>query len=349
MDRLSDILDFIEVRSAVSGGSIMSGRWQTTSVVDDDLKFIAIVTGHARLQTNDVDGVAELGPGDVAVLNGRTWLKIDGGEGDAEPVQVDPPTAGTPLTDVQLHADADALIGGRIELDPIGRELVLHAIPPLLHARAGSTAEPRLLDHVRQLFNELVSDRLGSEFAVRHHGQLLVLEIIRGLPNDPELPAGWLTALTNESLRPALTLMHEHPGHGWQLERLAQAASMSRTTFAERFRRAAGVPPLTYLHNWRMLIAQRTLRHTDTSIQTLAHNIGYQSESSFSSAFKRHVGESPRTYRSRVSSARPTGSQKAASSNSIAARSVDSATVRSELSFGRIVLANQRAEATLPS
>lgn len=326
----------------------MTGRWQTASVIDDDLKFIAIVAGHARLQTNDVDGVAELDPGDVAVLNGRTWLKIDGGEGDADPVQVDPPTAGAPLTG-QLHADADALIGGRIELDPVGRELVLDAIPPLLHARAGSTAGTRLLDHVQQIFNELVGDSLGSEFAVRHHGQLLVLEVIRGLPNDPQLPAGWLTALTDESLRPALTLMHEYPGHVWQLERLARAASMSRTTFAKRFRQAAGVPPLAYLHNWRMLIAQRTLRHTHTAIQTLAHNIGYQSESSFSTAFKRHVGESPRKYRSRVSSARPTGCQKAASSNSIAARSVDSATVRSEPSFGRIDLANQRAEATLPS
>lgn len=301
MDRLSDILDFVEVRSVVSGGAVVTGRWQTVSVIDDDLKFIAVVAGHARLQTNDVDDVAELGPGDVAVLNGRTWLQIDGGQGDAEPVEVDPPTAGAPLTGAQLDSDADVLIGGRIELDPIGRELMLQAIPPLLHAQAGGTT--CLLDHVQQIFSELVGDRPGAEFAIRHHGQLLVLEIIRGLSSDPELPAGWVTALTDESLLPALTLMHEHPGRRWQLEHLAQAASMSRTTFAERFRQAAGVPPLTYLHDWRMLIAQRTLRHTDTSVQALAHNIGYQSESSFSTAFKRHVGDSPRNYRSRLYSA----------------------------------------------
>jgi hypothetical protein len=35
--------------------------------------------------------------------------------------------------------------------------------------------------------------------------------------------------------------------------------SVSRTTFAERFRTVAGMPPLTYLNQWRMLLARRAL------------------------------------------------------------------------------------------
>ncbi len=274
----------------------MTSRWQVNSTIDDHLKFIAVVHGSARLQTNDVPGVADLGPGDVAVLNGRTWLRIDGGAGDGEPTEVAPPEAGAPL-DGTLDGDADALIGGRVELDPIGRELVLHAMPRLLHVRAGDSAGVHLHDYIRRIFDELVGGRQGSRIAVRHYGQLLILELIRGLAHDPELPAGWLTALTDESLRPALTLIHENPGHRWRLEDLAHAAAMSRTSFAERFRRAAGVPPLTYLHDWRMLIAQRALRSTDTPVGTLAREIGYLSESAFSTAFTRHVGESPTKYR----------------------------------------------------
>jgi AraC-like DNA-binding protein len=49
-----------------------------------------------------------------------------------------------------------------------------------------------------------------------------------------------------------------------------------------------------------MLLAQRDLRSSDTRIRSLALQLGYSSESAFSSAFKRHVGESPLSYRSKV-------------------------------------------------
>jgi AraC-like DNA-binding protein len=62
----------------------------------------------------------------------------------------------------------------------------------------------------------------------------------------------------------------------------------------------AGVPPLTYLNRWRMLLAQRALRDRDDRIGSLASTLGYASESAFSTAFKREVGESPLRYRHRV-------------------------------------------------
>ncbi|WUF98321.1 helix-turn-helix domain-containing protein [Streptomyces sp. NBC_00467] len=58
-------------------------------------------------------------------------------------------------------------------------------------------------------------------------------------------------------------------------------------------------PPLAYLNRWRMLLAQRALRAGDDRIGA---TLGYTSESAFSTAFKREVGESPLRYRSRVRS-----------------------------------------------
>jgi AraC-like DNA-binding protein len=75
---------------------------------------------------------------------------------------------------------------------------------------------------------------------------------------------------------------------------------MSRTSFAERFRAVAGVPPLTYLSAWRMQLAQRALRAGDTRVAPLAFELGYTSESAFSNAFKREVGMSPLRYRTSV-------------------------------------------------
>jgi AraC-like DNA-binding protein len=72
---------------------------------------------------------------------------------------------------------------------------------------------------------------------------------------------------------------------------------MSRTTFAVHFRAVAGIAPLTYLTEWRMRLAQRTLREDDTTVAAIAGSLGYASESAFSNAFKRVTGSSPKAYR----------------------------------------------------
>ena len=112
-------------------------------------------------------------------------------------------------------------------------------------------------------------------------------------------PSG-LNVMADERLRPALTLMHEQPARTWSLDELARATTMSRTAFAERFRQVAGEPPLSYLTGWRMLLAQHELRSGDVRIGPLGLRLGYSSESSFSNAFKRRVGESPSSYRART-------------------------------------------------
>jgi AraC-like DNA-binding protein len=94
--------------------------------------------------------------------------------------------------------------------------------------------------------------------------------------------------------------MHAEPGRAWRLETLARTVAMSRTAFATRFREVAGIPPLAYLHRWRMLLAQRALREGDDHVGALAATLGYGSESAFSTAFKRETGEPPLRYRRRA-------------------------------------------------
>lgn len=301
IDRLSEVLDLIEVRGVLSGGSAVRGRWHTSSVIDDDLKFIAVVKGGATLVTDGIDSPLLLVAGDVAVLNGRSWLTLDGGTGAEEPQIVEPPSSGSVIDEADADAsDVDILIGGRVELNPTGKELLLHALPPVAHFGEASAVGPHVRGHVQRLFSEIVARRVGADFAIRQYGQLLVLDLIRGFIQDSEMPAGWLKVLTDERLRPALALIHEQPAKSWSLEDLARASSMSRTVFAQRFRDIAGTPPMAYLINWRMLLAQRELRGSDTRVGSLAFTLGYSSESAFSSAFKRHLGESPSAWRTRI-------------------------------------------------
>jgi AraC-like DNA-binding protein len=72
---------------------------------------------------------------------------------------------------------------------------------------------------------------------------------------------------------------------------------MSRSSFAMRFRALVGLTPLDYLVRWRMQIAARALRRTDRTVADIGSELGYTSESAFSNAFKRVLGQSPSRYR----------------------------------------------------
>jgi AraC-like DNA-binding protein len=274
MDRLSQVLDLIEVRSVVSGPSDVGLHRGRRDVVDD-LVFIAVVDGQALLRVDGIDHSTRLEAGDVAVLNGRSWLALEGGH-------------------------RDIVIDGRVELGTNGRELLLEALPPVVHIDASSSVGPRVRGLVDRLFREMSADRIGADFAVRQYGQLLVLEILRSLMEGGELRVGWLNVMADERLRPALSLIHDRPETRWSLDELARAAAMSRTAFAQRFREVAGEPPSSYLTGWRMLLARQALRSSDVSVRPLGLRLGYSSESSFSNAFKRRIGESPSAYRART-------------------------------------------------
>jgi AraC-like DNA-binding protein len=61
--------------------------------------------------------------------------------------------------------------------------------------------------------------------------------------------------------------------------------------------RAVGMPPMEYLLAWRMAIAKDLLRHDhEVSLDQVAERVGYSSASTFSTAFSRHVGQSPGRY-----------------------------------------------------
>ncbi|TQM42873.1 AraC family transcriptional regulator [Pseudonocardia cypriaca] len=300
-DQLSEVFDRVEVRGILTGGFAVRGPWVSRAAITDSLKLIALVCGRARLSTDGIDGPIELEPGDVAVLNGRSWLALEGGRGDGPPREVVPEEddPSTRLTGADCGTD-DVVLGGRVDLNPAGHALLLQALPPVAHVRASAATATNLRGSLERLFDEVAGHRIGSAFAIRQYGQLLLLEVLRAYVEQAPLPPGWLQALTDERLRPALTLMHAEPGRPWRLDELARAAAMSRTSFAERFRTMAGVPPLTYLNRWRMLLAQQALRSGDVRVGSLASELGYASESAFSTAFKREVGTSPLHYRHRV-------------------------------------------------
>lgn len=83
----------------------------------------------------------------------------------------------------------------------------------------------------------------------------------------------------------------------WTLEALAHEAGCSRSVLAERFQQRVGHTPMQYLAHWRMLLAAQLLRSGTAPLTRIAQDIGYQTDTAFSRAFRREYGQPPATWR----------------------------------------------------
>src|SRR5919198_6343761 len=135
-DQLSEVFDLIEIRGILTGGFAVRGPWVSRAAIGETLKFFAMVCGGARLTTDGVDGPIDLEPGDVAILNNRSWLELRGGIGDGPPREVVPSVADPSIRlDGADRGTDDVLIGGRLDLNPAGRAPLLQGPPPGGHFR----------------------------------------------------------------------------------------------------------------------------------------------------------------------------------------------------------------------
>ncbi|HSI81357.1 MAG TPA: AraC family transcriptional regulator [Solirubrobacterales bacterium] len=103
--------------------------------------------------------------------------------------------------------------------------------------------------------------RPGGEAVITRLGDVLVIQAIRAwIEGDPEAQRGWLGALQDPRIGPAIALIHRHPERAWTLGSLAAEVAMSRSAFAARFTELVGEPAMRYLARWRMHLAATALR-----------------------------------------------------------------------------------------
>jgi AraC-like DNA-binding protein len=102
--------------------------------------------------------------------------------------------------------------------------------------------------------------------------------------------------LADAQLAPAMRQMHGQLARSWTVAQLAKRVGLSRSSFFDRFARTVGLSPMEYLLAWRMAVAKDLLRRHDFELTEVAERVGYSSASTFSTAFSRHVGQSPGRY-----------------------------------------------------
>jgi AraC-like DNA-binding protein len=144
----------------------------------------------------------------------------------------------------------------------------------------------------------LAEGDVGAPTVLMKVSELMFVEAVRrhlaGLPPEQ---TGWLAGLRDPAVGRALALMHARLKEDWTVDGLARESSLSRSAFAERFTALIGMPPLRYLTAWRMQVAKQKLRETRLMIAQIAFEVGYESEASFTRAFRRETGLPPAAWR----------------------------------------------------
>jgi AraC-like DNA-binding protein len=188
------------------------------------------------------------------------------------------------------------ILGGYFAFYARHAGMLLGVLPPIVHIRKESdTAALRW--YLERMRHELREPRPGGFLVAQHLAYMMLVQALRlHLAEGLSEGVGWLFALADKQMGAAINSMHDNPAHRWTLQELAKRAGMSRSIFALRFKEKVGVPAMEYLTRWRMLLAGDRLVNSSDRISAIGLSLGYESESSFSTAFKRVMGCSPRQY-----------------------------------------------------
>lgn len=214
------------------------------------------------------------------------------GEGGARAVPLEHLLAGEgPRHAEPGAAGAATLLCGVFVARPTPLNPLLSALPSLLHARA--TPGAGLLE----LLDRLAREPSGApSFRATRLLELLCAELC-SLHREAGTATGWLAALADPRLAPALRLLQASPEQPLSVARLAQAVALSPSRFAARFRAATGASVMAHATAWRMNLACRLLADEGLPVHETARRVGYDSLAAFSRCFKAHVGMAPSAWR----------------------------------------------------
>ncbi len=150
-----------------------------------------------------------------------------------------------------------------------------------------------LLGLARLLVAEYSEPRCGSSTVLGRLGEVLLIRLFRKQIERGKANVGLLGGLADARLSRAIVAMHDSPGHGWSNELLADEAGLSLSRFTDHFAKTVGQPPMSYLRQWRMLLARQDIERGDR-VQSVASRYGYNSSEALTRAFRKTYGLSPR-------------------------------------------------------
>lgn len=307
MDHLADFLAQPRARDAFLLRVVMGRPWKLSVEDEAPLSIVPALQGGAWITTAD-GPPTRIEAGDVLVVRSPTSYVLSSQPGLARGATIGSGQVCSGPDGRDLSAELSSgvrtwgndplgedelLVGSYRSSSELGR-LMIQSLPPwfLVHRPA-----PEL---VHLLTLEAAREDLGQNSVLDRLLDVLLVSTLRAwLDQDDQKRAGLLSAHRDDVVRTATEAIQSRPAEGWSLDLLAEVAGVSRASLTRRFKTVLGVSPMTYLTQWRLATAADLLDRSDATLAAVARQVGYASPFSFSTAFKKHHGLSPRAFRER--------------------------------------------------
>jgi transcriptional regulator GlxA family with amidase domain len=146
--------------------------------------------------------------------------------------------------------------------------------------------------------------KFSGEKAAAATARLMLVERRRG-SQSPFIEA----SLANRDAADAdvarmVQFLERNAGAALTIDDACRRVDVNARSMTRKFQASLGMSPLAYLQSVRIARAKRLLEQTAVSFDEIVGQCGYEDASSFRKLFARHVGMTPREFRTRFGSAR---------------------------------------------
>ncbi|MEU4892561.1 AraC family transcriptional regulator [Streptomyces sp. NPDC044780] len=310
MDPIDDLLTTMKIEDARYVRVDAYAPWGISFPARHLARLVLIADGSCRLTSDALERPQQLKANDCFLVRAGVAFTLQDEPG-SEVADCDGVFATAPGNSARAGGDGELtrIVSSRFTFDAVAGEPLFALLPPLFRLHPDDAAVRLLRATFDLIEQESAAGGIGSGFVMSRLSDALFVQAMRACCTSVGGGAvGWLAALRDPRLAPALREMHADLAHPWTVGELARTAGMSRSAFAVLFKEKAGDTPLSYLTAWRMYRVKTLLQETPLSVQEIAVRVGYDTGSALSRAFLRREGIAPGAWRQ----SRPAGRRVAA-------------------------------------
>ena len=143
---------------------------------------------------------------------------------------------------------------------------------------------------------------LIARFCGPEHATRTAKIYLLGSHGDGQLPFSAMTertAMSDASIRSALSWIAENYGSSNPVTAMAERSGLTPRTFARRFLAATGRRPIEHVHALRIEAARQLIERGAGAVDDVGFGVGYEDPTFFRRLFKRVTGVTPGAYRRR--------------------------------------------------
>lgn len=305
-DVLSATLAKMQLKALNSTTIEAGGKWSLELPAAAVLRLHVVLAGDAWLAVEGHKAKHHLRTGDCFLLPHakRIVLASDLSIKKRQPLERVIRSAKDGVMQLVCNDGGDFLtIGTAFQLEGHFQQIVFGRLPSVIYVPAHADQAAVLRWGLERFAVEVKNMQPGRALMLSHLAPIMLLQTFRSYVASAAHERNWFVALSEPRLARALAAMQSDYARSWSLDDLAKKAGLSRAGFALNFKKWIGITPLEYLAQWRVQIACELLKDGDKRVTEVANAVGYESESAFSVAFTRIVGDRPGQYRRRMTGA----------------------------------------------